>query len=118
LARVQGPQHFRRSSCVVVLERPVVVVIEITGGVFAIEVANRLQEEPALLLQVGQGIEVDRLLHDRSSSRSTRARSSGETATPARARHRRNVTARPAKAAMTATTGRAHTRPATPEPSG
>ena len=117
-APLEGVQHGRGAGRVVVLEGAIVVLVEVPGFVLAIEVAKGLQQESALLLEVGEGVEIDGLLHDRSSSRSTRARSSGDTATPGRARHRRKATPSPARAQIRAATGSTHTRLATPDDLG
>src|SRR5207248_676866 len=115
LPLVDGVQHCRGPGRVVVLERAVVGLVDVARLVLAVEVLERLQQEPALLFEVGESIDVDgRHAPSRSSSRWTNSRSSADTSTPGWARHRRKATASPARATTTATTGSTHTSDATP----
>src|SRR5439155_23649428 len=123
-ALLDGPQHPGGPGRVVVAQGAVVVVVDVAGLVLVVEVAQGLQQEPALFLEVGEDVDVDGCTaggdsrHVRSSSRSTRARSSGDTDTPGPARQRQTATPRPARAQTRAATGSTHTRLATPDDLG
>src|SRR5690606_37463934 len=118
---------------VVVPERGVVAVVDVAGGVLALEILDGAQKEVPLLLQRGQRVRVERAgarAHGRapppdapmerpsSSARSTSSRSAAVARSVPPSRQRQNAYPTPARPRTMATTGTIHTRPAIPEPFG
>ena len=113
LPRLDCSKHPSGAGGVVSLQRFVVSVVEIAGGVLGLEIVERPEQEVTLLAE--RRIDA----HPRSAiACSTNAWSSSVASRSASRCHRRNTRPRPVTATAPPTTGRIHTRAVTPSAEG